>query len=299
MKFDLLSRSFALFGLLGALAAPGPASAQVAEVPLVASCPMPMPIVDSPAPAGRRLLEHFGVSLPASGTFELQPNIGELHLLAGQRYVIETHGLSSGADTIIELRRARTPGSMSQSDTVVAENDDRSPGNLASAIEWTADQSGTYYVHIRSYEGSGGGTFDLRVTEANADVGPPPVATHPVVAQATGATVLSERSLSFEGAAGFEALPNIELSRLAAGRRYAIETFELSEDADTIVELRRLGSSGAPSATDEIVAANDDAPGTYASRVEWSADQNGPYYVHVRPYGASSGTFSLRVVEVR
>ncbi len=280
MKLAKITRRFSLLALLGAPAAPTFARAQVT------SCPLR--VADPPAPTGRSLLEQQGVSLPSAGDFSAMPNVEGLRLEAGHRYVIETFGLSAGTDTVIELRRAAN-GTTSETDAVVAENDDR-PGSLASSIEWEADRSGSYYVHVRPYDENSGGMFNIRVTDTGAG-NPQSASNGPVVLTEQGLSLTSEQ---------FETLPNIELSRLVAGRTYAVETFDLSPDADTIVEVRRLGSSGTPSASDEIVAANDDvAEGTFASRLEWTADQNGSYYLHVRPYGPPTGTFNLRVTQLR
>lgn len=85
----------------------------------------------------------------------------KFNALAGQTYVIETSNLSSEADTFIYLYD--TDGQ-----TVITNNDDSY--GLASRIQWTFTQNGTYFVMVRHYDFAGIGKYDVSV---NIDIMPP------------------------------------------------------------------------------------------------------------------------------
>ena len=81
---------------------------------------------------------------------------------AGHTYQLDTEA-GSLEDTVMELRD--TDGT-----TTLAENDDdtRATGRLDSYIEWSCDQSGTYYVAVDGY-GESTGTFTLSITDDAAN----------------------------------------------------------------------------------------------------------------------------------
>ena len=80
---------------------------------------------------------------------------------SGRRYIIETLNLTGGADTFIGLfwNNGGHPW-------LIESNDDGNP-DYASRIEWSATDSGTFYVKIRNYDenyGSENTTYDVRIT---------------------------------------------------------------------------------------------------------------------------------------
>ena len=68
-----------------------------------------------------------------------------------------------------------------------------------------------------------------------------------------------------------------------AGRTYLIETANLGDLADTILDLYN------PSAT-QLLASDDDGGGFFASRLTWTATQTGTHHVRVRQADASVGS---------
>lgn len=209
------------------------------------------------------VLERDRVELPGSGAAPSFP----VELEAGRTYVIETYDLAGATDTVLSLRR--TDGS------VVVENDDAG-GSLASRVEWSADRSGTYRIEVRPYAPQTGGTFGLRVVELREDPNAP-----------SRNVILDQRGVSLPGAGN---PPSFSLS-LSAGHTYVIETSELAGSTDTVLALQREDGT--------VVAENDDAGGTLASRIRWTADRDGRYTLVVRPYAPETGgTFAIRATEL-
>jgi len=237
---------------------------------------------DVPGGVSRRVVsERDGIELAGTNDFGALPSV-PMQLEAGHTYVVETYDLAGATDTVLELRR-QMGAAPAPSDPVIALNDDAS--GLASRVEWTADRAGTYYAHVRPYAPQTGGTFGLRVVELIRDEASAPE------------TILERANVTLPGTHDFAALPHIGVS-LEAGRTYTFETFDLAGRTDTVIELRR-GSAEAASPSDPVIARNDDASGL-ASRIRWTADGSGDYYLHVAPYAPQTdGTFSVRVAGSR
>jgi len=211
----------------------------------------------------------------------------DYELIAGRTYRIQTANLSDGCDTVIQLRRSTDPDAASDNDPVVAENDDAN-NTLASQIDWTCTESGSYYVSIRSF-GQSRGTFSLTVDEQDGQGDP----------------------LGGGGGGGDAEglLANVDVQivggtpshfgdyQLTAGQVVTIETYDLGENTDTILQLRRSTDPDRVSDDDPVVAENDDSGGTLASRIAWTVDQSGPYYVSVRTFGGTGGTCRMRMTQ--
>ncbi|MCB9591546.1 MAG: caspase family protein [Sandaracinaceae bacterium] len=219
------------------------------------------------------VLEQTGIRLPndesAGPTFDVSVE-------AGHTYVVETFDLEGATDTVLELTRGGS---------VLAQNDDAG-GSLASRVQWTADRSGTVTARVHPYSSQTGGTFGLRVIELREG------------ANAASRNVVLERGgVSLPGTMDAASLPSFPLT-FEAGHTYVVETFDLAGDTDTVLQLR-MGSGRPASESDRVVAENDDAGGTLASRVRWTARESGSYYALVRPYDVSTGgTFGIRVIEL-
>jgi hypothetical protein len=78
-----------------------------------------------------------------------------------------------------------------------------------------------------------------------------------------------------------------------AGRRYAIETFDLGPIADTYMYLYRADCT-------TIIEEDDDDGPDFGSRIEWDADSTDMFFVRVRPYSAAKtgagSEYYLRIV---
>jgi len=240
------------------------------------------------------IAEQTNVQLPGTMDVSALPTL-ELDVEAGNTYVFETFDLAGSTDTVLELRRAQGAGP-SASDPVVAQNDDAG-GTLASRLQWTASDSGRYYVVVRPYHQSTGGSFSLRATEVRREHGARPPTAQPPTARPSTTTpgaLLERPAVSLPMSEDFAAMPTFPVT-FDAGRHYTIETYDLVGSTDTVLELRRM-QGAAPSPSDPVVAQNDDAGMTLASRIDHTATDSGAYYVLVRPYMAETGgTFGLRV----
>jgi hypothetical protein len=75
---------------------------------------------------------------------------------AGNTYIIETSDLEAGLDTLIVLYG--TNGT-----TQIDEDDDGGDEASGSKIEWTCQESGTYYVSVESYLGASTGSYNFAV----------------------------------------------------------------------------------------------------------------------------------------
>lgn len=197
------------------------------------------------------------------------------HLEAGQTIVIETIDLSEGCDTIAQLYSCATPGRMGNNDTLLAENDD-DDGYLSSRLVFTAPEAGDYYVNVTVYEGAAG-TFTLEVRN-------PYPARESIVSQGV------------EIPAGeYVTIGNFELE--ASDQWVRFETLDLSENCDTVIELRRMLDPNQASDDDPVIAVNDDffSRDHLLSRIYFRCDQPGHYYVVIHNIGNSNGTCTFRV----
>lgn len=161
-------------------------------------------------------------------------------------------------------------------------------------------------MSVRPYDARSGGTFSIRVIDTdeggnNPTVNNVPAPSCPLGNSApTSARVISNQAnVQLPASNDFAQLPRVPAFQAQAGRSYRIETYDLSHGVDTIIELRRAADGGQPSASDQVVARNDDIScGNLASTIEWVAPGDGSYYVSVGPYSPQTGgTFSIRVVE--
>ena len=191
----------------------------------------------------------------------------------GLTYKIETFDLEPGSDTVISL--LRPDGS-----TLISENDDGGEG-LASEIIWVADTQEVFYVRVRHFSQTGTGSYRIRLTgfDDHCDT-PSSCATRltPNGSFVQGSFEVDEDGDYFQ----FEAIPGVT---------YTIETGNLSPTCDTIVGL--VSSEG------EVIAANDDIDflgGNYASRIIWTAEAAGTFYVLVMHWSETGrGTYSVSV----
>ncbi|XAM00438.1 PPC domain-containing protein [Phycisphaeraceae bacterium D3-23] len=198
----------------------------------------------------------------------------DFHLEAGQTVVIETYGLSDGCDTTLHLYGSTNPERATPDDPLLAENDDDA-GLLSSRIVFTAEQAGDYYVVAGVYEG-GAGEFSLIVREALP-------ARDEIVAEGVE---IAKDDLVLLGDFEFEAGPQY----------IVIETLDLSNDCDTVIELRKTVDPERASEDDPIIATNDDFfSNMLLSRIYFQCEEPGLYYVVVRNIGKDAGTCTFRI----
>ncbi len=197
---------------------------------------------------------------------------------AGKTYRVYTLGLSSGCDTIL---RVADPDLL-----VIDINDDYGGGGNASAVTFTAVQSGPHIATVTSYQ-EAIGTYGVRV----------------VLGAATGPDLLdtSGMATAVVVAAGDDPTPGV-LSpaaesnwfrfRASPGVYYLIETLDLtagsgSTECDTRLFLYRDGDQ-------RPFRTSDDAYGL-ASLTGWVANYSGWAYARVTAYETRYGDYRLRV----
>ncbi|MGD0900089.1 MAG: S8 family serine peptidase [Thermoguttaceae bacterium] len=95
-----------------------------------------------------------GSALPAAIRYNGGVDFFKFQAVAGRNYVFQT-ALGTLHDSILTLFA-------SNGQTMLAQNDDIAPGNYASRIAWQATTTGTYYLAVAAYPGSGTGTFSLQ-----------------------------------------------------------------------------------------------------------------------------------------
>ncbi len=201
---------------------------------------------------------------------------------AGSAYVIETSNLQTSADTVLTLFNANG--------AQLAINDD-SGGTWASRIAWTATDDGLFFVRAANYGNSGGANrgYQLRVTGSGGSTGGDAFEPDNTQATAKPITVGGAAQAHTFHVAGDQ---DWAVFSAAADSTYVIETFNLGSSSDTV--LRLYNAAG-----DEI-AYNDDTPGSWASRIIWTAAAAGNYAVKVNHYSSSAAgaatSYNLRVL---
>lgn len=190
----------------------------------------------------------------------------------GVSYVIETGNLAADADTIIELYDAQ----LSQR----AVDDDGGEG-LASRIEFTADATATFYVHVRHYSASAFGPstqYDISVL-ADTPTGTTPDAYEPDNEPASAGEIDTDGTAQSHT---FHVAGDRDVVRFTAvaGARYVVATTNLGADSDTLITLYDQNQNQ--------VAEDDDGNGGAASRIEFTAAAAQTYYVAVANYSAAA-----------
>ena len=214
-------------------------------------------------------------SRPARGDLETEGDSDYFSFRAerGVRYVIETTSDFS-TDTFITLLDG---GSYEM------ESDDDGGTDGGSRITWTAPDDGTYYVAVMGYDGSGTGTYELRLEEG------PAARRDDHSDDIDGATALSSSrpargDLETEGDADYFSF------RVERGVRYVIET---TSDFSTDTFITLLDGSGYE------IESNDYGGTDGGFRIVWTAPDTDTYYVAVTGYANATGMYELSLGDLR
>ena len=203
---------------------------------------------------------------------------------AGVEYTIETFGLSTFNDTELWL--------FGPDGNELRHNLDHDGGTPASRIDWTAPASGTYFVKVAHEKGWGGDGYFyfLQVIESypDSDIYEP----DNTMDEATPITVGTDQAHTFHGACGGD----VDWVKFDAttGTTYTIQTLGLSGDNDTVLRLYNASM-------EEIASDDDDLDYPPASRIDWTATNDGTYFVEVVHFNRFAGgggdlSYSLKVV---
>lgn len=196
-------------------------------------------------------------------------------------YTIETLNLGPSTDTVIALYDA--------DGNKLAENDNGDEG-FGSGIEWIAESSGQYFVVARDFNpniGSPQHTYEIRVTQgtqiSTGDAFEPDDAVEDASELATDGTVQQHDFMLSSSDAEFD-VDWVQFDATAL-YTYTIETSDLGEESDTVIELYNAEGTR--------VARDDDGGLGLASKIVWQApaeiDEATTYYVRIRNYTGASG----------
>jgi uncharacterized repeat protein (TIGR01451 family) len=193
---------------------------------------------------------------------------------AGHVYTITTSQLGLDVDTVLQLYDA-------DGVTLLDENDDYLSGSRASRIVWTALTDGRYYVRIthfdRTYDPRSslicGNHYLLAIEEATTcPVGPDVQEPDDLYPQAIG--IPTDGTVQMHT---FHVMADKDWASFyaSAGRVYTITTSQLGLDVDTVLQL--YDTDGVT-----LLNENDDyLSGSKASRIVWTAPDDGRYYVRI------------------
>ena len=208
-------------------------------------------------------------------------------LEAGKTYRIDLKGSQTGSGTLGDPYL----GGVYDADGVLLPRTMNNSGGAGnnSQVTFTAQEAGTYYVAAGAY-GESEGTYTLSVRDVTDTVADD-------FAAGTGTTGTVAVGDSTTGAYDFEGDRDWFAVTLEAGKTYEIDLEGSRTGAGTLrdpylyrvydEEGVRLGG-----------ATYDDGGGSYHTRVTFTAQEAGTYYVAATAYGWRGGTYTLSVTDV-
>lgn len=188
---------------------------------------------------------------------------------------IETFELI-GVDTIIDVYEA-------DSATLILSDDDGGAGFGSSAVVY-GEPGARYDIHVRNI--GNGGQFALRVDPALSGA-PGPRMTSPAILPPQTIEIGDALVIDVDGGAGAEAWLRYEASTNAP---IVIETSSLL-GVDTIVEIWTEDG-------ESFLASDDDSGEGLGSRLEFTPEAGGVYWIKTRNFGETPGAFVLRLSAV-
>jgi subtilisin family serine protease len=192
---------------------------------------------------------------------------------AGARVTAATSQLAGETDTILGL--------VAPDGTTVLTADDDGGGGRASRLQYTCQAAGTYFVVVSEYGNRGGDGLGYTLTVEWA--GEPPVPPDQWEPDNSAAAAREVRS----GQAGqhtFHAPGDVDWVKFTvpAGARVTAATSQLAGEADTIIGL--VAPDG-----NTVLASDDDGAGGGASRLQYTCQAAGTYFIVVTEYGNRGG----------
>ncbi len=207
-----------------------------------------------------------------------------LHFAAqeGETYVIETFNLGEDIDTVICL--------YDEEGKELLSDDDGGDESWASHLRWTATEDGKLYIAIHDFgDNQAGPGTSYNVSLA---LGEP--------FERDQYEPDNSRAGASEIAVGQSQSHNLHVAGdrdwvrfdAAAGTTYVIETFRLGSDVDTVIHLHDQEGG-------EIASDDDTGDDLLASRLEWTAEEDGTVYLLIEDlWGTSAGPGSEYQVSV-
>jgi len=188
----------------------------------------------------------------------------------GVTYNIETSNLGDQIDTIIHL--------YDEDGNELAQDDDGGEENLASRITWSANSTGILYVMVQDYwddRAEPDMQYSISVTEGvpfEADSYEPDDTQDQAGQIEVGR--YQSHNLHVTGDHDWISFQAVE------GTTYVIETLDLAGRIDTVIYLYDADGQ-------ELTSDDDGADEPLASRLSWTADEDGALYVMIRDLGDS------------
>jgi len=199
-----------------------------------------------------------------------------VQLAAGSTYTITLSGTSSNAGTLSDPLLQLLDANLN-----LVRSDDDSGTGYDSSIEFTASQSGNYYVVANGY-GSSMGSYVLDISlNANADAIPDNIS--------TGFLITDGQQLA--GTIDFEYDSDWYAVSLIAGTQYSMSLSGAPSSSGTLADpnLKLYDQQG------NYVTGNDDGGTGLDSELNYSPSTSGTYYISANSYNNGTGTYSLQV----
>ncbi|HEX2225222.1 MAG TPA: S-layer homology domain-containing protein [Thermoanaerobaculia bacterium] len=190
--------------------------------------------------------------------------------VAGERIVIETSGLGPGSDTLLRL--------LGPDGTTLIASDDNGAGGLASRVLFTAAENGSHFVAVGHRSASGVGTYRVGARRIQDDHGNS--ASQATRLVAGGAAVAGTNEIA--GDVDFFSFSALD------GQTLDIRTGNLGAGSDTILHL--FGPDGVTQ-----LSTDDDGGGGLSSRILYTFQADGIYFVSVRQFPGGTGTYRVSV----
>ena len=203
-----------------------------------------------------------------------------IELVAGRRYQLDLEGWWTGRGTLVDpyLRGIHDAAG----NLIAGAGDDDGGERYNSRLEFTAPESGAYYIAAGAYD-EHTGDYRLTVEDAADD--------YPAAVAGSGALTVG---VSATGEVGYPGDEDWFAVELVAGRDYQIDLEGSPTGQGTLVDpyLR-----GVHDAAGNLLAGtgNDDAGVGHNSRLEFTAPESGAYYIAAGAYGEHTGAYRLIV----
>ena len=198
----------------------------------------------------------------------------QVQLTAGTQYSITLNGksttLAALADPTVKLYDA--------SGNFITSDDDGGIG-LNSSLQYSATQSGTYYIAATGY-GDGTGGYELTFQSNGSDVGN----TVNTATSITAGTPVNS-TIDFSNDSDWFAIT------LNAGTRYTIDLKGASSSDGTLSDP----VLGLYDSTGSFLESNDDGGTALNSQLTYTAPTSGTYYISANAYGDTTGSYQLLV----
>ena len=222
--------------------------------------------------------------VPATGEIELAGDQDwfAITLTAGREYQFDLEG-NSLSDTFLTLRDS--------AGTTITTDDDGGAG-FDSRITYTPTTSGTFYI-VASAFGSNTGTYTLTAQDLGASVQTiPGITISEGTTDALGTTATTDEVISgdtFSGSLSSGSDKDFVKITLTAGTQYTFDLQGAGAGAGTLADgyLVLRNANGGFVAQDDNSGTGDDA------RLVFTPSSSGDYYISVRTFAGSGGTYAL------